>query len=1033
MVEACERRYSTLIRGQSPKNRGEAPKVTDRYFRACPRIGGRGFDLVVSILILLALAGLAEAQQSTGALYGTTRDTNGGNLPGVTVTLTGFGALKVQTTDDLGEFRFLGLDPGSWSLEAKLDGFSPLDYPNIDIDASRNTTLQLQLSASIEEVISVTAESPLFDQRKLTTGTTVTQIELDKIPTGRNSWALLTQVPGVLSGRVDVGDAFSADQGIMRALGTTHGENDFVLDGVQIRSVVFGGGGNTPVFLDLDQLEELQFVTGGNDVTKSSAGVATSAVTKRGSNEFRGSARFLLTDRDGYFGALEEAEPGFDPNELGPGQEDFVGDSIVRTQDIGFEGGGPAWRDRVWLWGTWSNKDLLNIRGGGEPERITMENTAIKLNAQFSTANSFVGSYSDNQKINLAVNAGPGVDASAVWDLDGQTGVTILEDSHVFGSSFFVSGSFSRVYAAALFVPRGGSGPDQPPTPEPGGETNVGADGVLTNNSTTDIRPRSDEWKLDASYFANTGTVSHEIRFGGRVRSAESTEFFSYPGRNLFHYDGGYAGVQDPGFLAFFGLPPERYQDAHVVYAYRSAPAPVINDYRSIWVQDTLTWSRWTVNVGLRYDRQDGENEPATVEANPAFPEVLPAIDFSGNDGGGIDWTTISPRLGVTYALGQERRTLLRGSLSQFPEAMNVFDVAQVNPVAGAFAAILFLDEPGGFPAFYDDGEPFVLFGGFGFDPSDPTALSTDNVNDPNWAPATTTELIVGVEHAFLPQAVLGANLTWRQQDDVGDQRPLFRDSVTGEVRPASADEYVFDRTVSGVLPDGSPYAIDTLAANSTLEYTGGAFFTNGDREVDSLATAVTFTKRLSNQWMLRAFVNYFFDEEWAVPTSYFANNDPNKFVSGDNRDGAPFVQLSDRSTSALSSTWQWNVNGMYQVAPDRPWGFNVAANLTGRQGYPIPYFERVPGTDRISRRIGVADSITDFRYGDVFTADVRLEKEFAATGNTRFTFSIDGFNIFNEGTVLSRENNLRSPLSEWVLRTVHPRVWRLGVRLSWR
>ncbi len=994
---------------------------------------GRVFYLVVSILLPLAFAGLAKAQESTGALYGTVRATDGDSLPGVTVSLTGFGQLKVQTTDSLGEFRFLRLDPGSWSLEAKLDGFSTLDYPNIDIDASRNTTLQLQLAAAIEEIISVTAESPLLDERKLSTGTTVTQIELEKIPTARSSWALLTQAPGVLSGRVDVGDAFSGDQGIARGQGTTHGENDFVLDGVQVKSVYFGGGGNSPVFFDLDQLEELQIVTGGNDVTKSTAGVATSVVTKRGGNELRGSARFLLTDRDGYFGVLQEAEPGFDPSELGPGQDDFVGDSIVRTQDYGFEAGGPAWRDRVWLWGAWSNKDLLNIRGGGEPERITMENVAVKVNAQFSTANSFVGSYSDNQKINLALNAGPTLDESAILDLNGQTGVTILEDSHVFGSSFFVSGSFSRVYAAGLFVPRGGSGPDQPPTPEPGGEANIDANGVWTNNSTIEIRPRSDEWKLDASYFANTGTLSHEIRFGGRMRSAETIDFFSYPGRNLFHYAGNLAGVQDPRFLGFFGLPPDRYMDAHAVFAYRSGPAPVINDYRSIWVQDTMTWSRWTVNVGLRYDRQDGENEPATVDANIAFPDVLPAIEFPGNDGGGLDWTTISPRVGVTYALGEERKTLLRGSLSQFPEAMNYFNLARVNPVAVQETPILFLDEPGGFSAFYDEGELFAWESVFGSDPSDPNTLSTTNVNDPNWDPATTTELILGAEHAFLPQFVLGVNLTWRRQDDVADSQPLFEDLVSGEIRTASADEYVFDGTVSGLLPDGSPYAIDTFAANPSLTFTGGRLATDGDREVDSFATALTFTKRLSNQWMLRGFVNYFFSEDWKVPASYFANNDPNRFVEGDNRDGAPFVQLSDGSTSALSSTWQWNVNGMYQVAPEHTWGFNVAANLTGRQGYPIPYYVSKGGSDGIRRRIGVAETITDFRYDDVFTADVRLEKEFAASANTSLTFSIDGFNIFNEGTVLSRVNNLGSGLDDWALRTIHPRVWRLGVRLNWR
>ena len=123
----------------------------------------------------------------------------------------------------------------------------------------------------------------------------------------------------------------------------------------------------------------------------------------------------------------------------------------------------------------------------------------------------------------------------------------------------------------------------------------------------------------------------------------------------------------------------------------------------------------------------------------------------------------------------------------------------------------------------------------------------------------------------------------------------------------------------------------------------------------------------------------------------------------------------------------------MYQVAPERAWGFNVAANLTGRQGYPIPYYENKSGSDGIRRRIGVADSITDFRYDDVFTTDVRLEKEFAATANTSLTFSIDGFNIFNDGTVLSRENNVSSSRYQWALRTIHPRVWRLGVRLNWR
>ena len=59
-------------------------------------------------------------------------------------------------------------------------------------------------------------------------------------------------------------------------------------------------------------------------------------------------------------------------------------------------------------------------------------------------------------------------------------------------------------------------------------------------------------------------------------------------------------------------------------------------------------------------------------------------------------------------------------------------------------------------------------------------------------------------------------------------------------------------------------------------------------------------------------------------------------------------------SEAFLQSTWQWNLNGMYQVAPDRPWGFNVAANLYGREGYPLPYYRNVAGLDGIRRRIVV-------------------------------------------------------------------------------
>jgi hypothetical protein len=394
----------------------------------------------------------------------------------------------------------------------------------------------------------------------------------------------------------------------------------------------------------------------------------------------------------------------------------------------------------------------------------------------------------------------------------------------------------------------------------------------------------------------------------------------------------------------------------------------------------------------------------------------------------------------VTYALGEERKTLVRGSFSMYPDALALREISRMNPVDGDLALIVFLDSPGGFADFYDDGEQWAVLGGaFGFNPAAPTALSSSNVNDPNMDPPVASELVLGLEHSFLPEFVTGISFTWRVKTDVEDFQLLFTDA-DGVDRTAAASEYVENLLpATGTLPDGSSFSIPTFFANPSLSFTGGTFFTNGDRELNYFGTAITFTKRLTNQWMLRGFFNYNFTEEWDVPSSFFNNNDPNRLqpdeAVGGREDGQTFVTqgLSTKADVWMQSDWQWNVNGMYQVAPDRGWGFNVAANVSGRQGYPIPYFVRVGGLDGIGRNILAANDITDFRNDDIFIMDLRLEKEWRATGNTSLTFSIDAFNIFNDGAVLQRFDNLNAGNAAWVRESMSPRVFRLGVRLNWR
>ena len=122
--------------------------------------------------------------------------------------------------------------------------------------------------------------------------------------------------------------------------------------------------------------------------------------------------------------------------------------------------------------------------------------------------------------------------------------------------------------------------------------------------------------------------------------------------------------------------------------------------------------------------------------------------------------------------------------------------------------------------------------------------------------------------------------------------------------------------------------------------------------------------------------------------------------------------------------------------------GFNVAANLTGRQGYPIIYFERVGGSGPQPARnipdgaFGVNVPVTSrpdsFRYDDTRILDLRVEKELSFS-DFGFTVGADVFNVTNQATVLQRNGRLQRSNGDHVLEIVSPRIIRLGVKFNFR
>src|SRR5206468_8633725 len=144
---------------------------------------------------------------------------------GVTVVLTGVGAPQTQVSDAQGNFRFLGLSPGSYTLKAELAGYGTSTRAGIGVRVGSNADVSMTLNPSVSESITVTAEAPLLDVRKAGTGVNVSRVELEKIPASRDPWTVLESSPGVQVDRVNVGGSQSGQQSVYVGKATTPDQN----------------------------------------------------------------------------------------------------------------------------------------------------------------------------------------------------------------------------------------------------------------------------------------------------------------------------------------------------------------------------------------------------------------------------------------------------------------------------------------------------------------------------------------------------------------------------------------------------------------------------------------------------------------------------------------------------------------------------------------------------------------------------------------------------------------------------------------
>lgn len=950
--------------------------------------------LLWALAVLALVAPPASAQVSTGNIYGTVKDESGAVMPGATVTLTGAFGTRNTTTGTQGEFRFLNVDHGAHQLKVNLTGFTNVTR-EVTVQVGQNLDLGFTLKvASVEEAVTVTADTPVVDTKRTGTATTIGKAELEKIPTSRDPWALLRTVPGVLVDRVNVAGSESGQQSNFFSKGADAKDTVWSLDGVIITDMAAVGA--SPTYYTFDTFDEVSFTTGGSDVRMPTGGIGIGLVTKRGTNNFHGSAGINFAHDKLQWSNLPDELAG-DARLRGSDKADHT-DQI---NDYAFDIGGPIVKDKLWFYGSYGRNDIRIVRLNQTADKTLLKNYSAKLNWQASGSDmvSAFWFFGAKEKFGRAGAAPVGQALEGtLWNQgdarsDGPPGLSKLEWNRIFGPSFFFNLKAAYYNQGFGLVPQGGLD----------GQfvvDNIRSESRGTANERLFLRPQF-TLNGEASYFVNGLGGNHELRFGGGWRRVDSTSLNTYPG----------GGVQ------------VRYNPTSTrVRLFRAQNAKTQVKVTSAFVSDTFTRDRLTLNLGLRFDRQIGTDVASTVEGSTFLPSQLPSIDYAGG-AGRVEWNDFSPRVGITYALDASRNTVLRGSFARYAGQISSADAGWRNPLTLSFLEYNWNDRNR--DGLFQNGEADLstVTNFAGVDPNNPSAAESPNAIDPDFHANRDTELVAGIERQLASNLAVSAAYTWRKSTDFTATQLLSGYYWYSWIGVTSAD-YTAAPPVTANGFTATRYVLNPGVANRV---TGGALLRNRpdySRSYNGLELAMT--KRLSNRWMARAAFTY---NDWKLNVGPGAVINPTHHDLDPQIDGTQHMEFAVGSGKNYytNAKWQVNFNAMYQL----PAGFEVAANLFGRQGYPKPVYMLLD-TGPLDGQLNVlAVSQTDqIRLKNLWDLDARLAKSLKF-GSANVTLAAEVFNVLNANTELYRNPSANSSTFNRLDEILAPRIARLSARLT--
>jgi hypothetical protein len=312
-----------------------------------PRQRPRILFAALSMLMTSLLgAGLAWGQ-ATSSLRGTVTDPTGAVVPKATVVLWAAASKteRTATTGDQGEYQFLFVPPGTYTLAVTAPGFDRYEQIGLELLVNTPATANVQLKlGKPTEIIKVEGENPELDMVDASLGNSFNESQITQIPLeGRNVPDLLTLQAGVAytGNRPDINKDQDTRSGAVN--GARSDESNLTLDGVDVNDQNSGYAFTSVLPVTLDSVEEFRVTTTNYNADEGvGSGAQVALVTKSGTNNFHGSLyeynRNTATSANDWFVKSAESRTG-QPNTPPKLNRNIFGGSV----------GGPIKKDRLFF------------------------------------------------------------------------------------------------------------------------------------------------------------------------------------------------------------------------------------------------------------------------------------------------------------------------------------------------------------------------------------------------------------------------------------------------------------------------------------------------------------------------------------------------------------------------------------------------------------------------------------------------------------------------------------------------------------